>query len=586
METTHDSRSPAIEHAKELGGLGKFDAVRVISDNARTGTIVEFEQAGNPSKKTIRVKAVDDVQLCQTTGEFYNFDARLSLSKVLRDYLDELTLSPLQLLLNPSHLMRFENFDDLLSQCIGRVASVQSKKTKTPAHARTDFLYNAFAEIKKMAADYALLKKATPLKTQKFDEFISHFPSITDDRSRFQILAAIAENLEHCPDWTDKIENLVDLAEVSKNDEALHFLDGAIAEIMDSPTAIQQLIGGQGDLAGQLMILTHLAKGRAHAENAPNQAFTKLNNLMTLRPMTLTKKIILARIAQLLSSTHTLTKGDNKTDQQAFSSLIRTLTLETGLVGAEIIGHAVIRRARVIYRTPDEDLPVAKAVIKIFQVIPNLWTRLGFVFDVLKKTINDTTKVELYDILQSLVKHTQPPIQNADRDQIILIKQNLIKRCQNLTLPERLKKQMLEFLTMPSDAITTPKEPALKPGAAAKPAVDKKQLQPGKILFHEGDAGNEAFLIMSGSIEIYRVNGGDQQSLATLGRGEILGEMSLIDKQPRMASARAIEPTEVTIISEASLGARLEKLNQTDRVLRRLLDVMAARLRGQARVGD
>lgn len=70
--------------------------------------------------------------------------------------------------------------------------------------------------------------------------------------------------------------------------------------------------------------------------------------------------------------------------------------------------------------------------------------------------------------------------------------------------------------------------------------------------------------------------------LATLDRGEIIGEMSLIDNAPRMASARALSDLEMSIISRKSLQKRLDRLEESDRVLRRLIAVLVSRIRGQS----
>lgn len=91
-----------------------------------------------------------------------------------------------------------------------------------------------------------------------------------------------------------------------------------------------------------------------------------------------------------------------------------------------------------------------------------------------------------------------------------------------------------------------------------------------------------AYLIVRGGVEIYRTTGNTERVLANLGRGEIIGEMALVDNQPRVASARAMEDSEFSLISQKSLQQRLERLDETDKVLRRLIDVLVTRVRGQA----
>ena len=68
-------------------------------------------------------------------------------------------------------------------------------------------------------------------------------------------------------------------------------------------------------------------------------------------------------------------------------------------------------------------------------------------------------------------------------------------------------------------------------------------LKTGEVLFEEGEVGNVAFVVESGTIEICRVSGERQVILAELEKGSIFGEMALIDDQPRSATARASRET-------------------------------------------
>ncbi len=110
----------------------------------------------------------------------------------------------------------------------------------------------------------------------------------------------------------------------------------------------------------------------------------------------------------------------------------------------------------------------------------------------------------------------------------------------------------------------------------------RRSAEQGDVLFHEGDDGEEAYLILDGAIEVFLGSGKDEVVLATLKRGDIIGEMALIDNQPRMASARAVGDTQLTVMMRDDLDQRLAKLSESDKVLRRLIDVFVDRLRGQS----
>ncbi len=93
-------------------------------------------------------------------------------------------------------------------------------------------------------------------------------------------------------------------------------------------------------------------------------------------------------------------------------------------------------------------------------------------------------------------------------------------------------------------------------------------------LFEEGDAGDTAYLLSGGLVVIIR--GRDRIKLATLGAGDIVGEMALLDDRPRMATALAVKDTEAWEIPREAFNARLATL---DPVMRQLFAIFLIRIR-------
>ncbi|NDV24476.1 Crp/Fnr family transcriptional regulator [Desulfovibrio sp. JC022] len=73
--------------------------------------------------------------------------------------------------------------------------------------------------------------------------------------------------------------------------------------------------------------------------------------------------------------------------------------------------------------------------------------------------------------------------------------------------------------------------------AAVRP--QSKTFLKGEVIFREGDKGHVAYLIQSGSVNIVKNIKGKRQILATLGPGELFGEMAIISKCERVAGAEA-----------------------------------------------
>ncbi|HEY4715642.1 MAG TPA: Crp/Fnr family transcriptional regulator [bacterium] len=70
----------------------------------------------------------------------------------------------------------------------------------------------------------------------------------------------------------------------------------------------------------------------------------------------------------------------------------------------------------------------------------------------------------------------------------------------------------------------------------------------GTKIFNDGDLGNNVFIIQSGKVRIYKIIDGTDKTLSILGPGDFLGEMAVLEKKPRSASAEAMEDSKVLIL--------------------------------------
>src|SRR5210317_1150160 len=105
-----------------------------------------------------------------------------------------------------------------------------------------------------------------------------------------------------------------------------------------------------------------------------------------------------------------------------------------------------------------------------------------------------------------------------------------------------------------------------------------------EYIFAEGDPGDCAYIIDSGMAEVSFDKDGRKLVMATLTKGDILGEMAIIDRLPRTAAARAIVPTVVTAIP---LDYVSQKIEQSDATVRMFLRLTMARYRDlNARLGQ
>ncbi|MEW6163519.1 MAG: cyclic nucleotide-binding domain-containing protein [Pseudomonadota bacterium] len=103
----------------------------------------------------------------------------------------------------------------------------------------------------------------------------------------------------------------------------------------------------------------------------------------------------------------------------------------------------------------------------------------------------------------------------------------------------------------------------------------------GAEIIHEGDPGDFMLLLIEGSVEILKVDPrGLPQRLALAGPGKTLGEMSLIDGEPRFASCVTLEPTLFAVLDrDALIRVVAEEPKIGVKILMELLMLLNQRLR-------
>lgn len=109
--------------------------------------------------------------------------------------------------------------------------------------------------------------------------------------------------------------------------------------------------------------------------------------------------------------------------------------------------------------------------------------------------------------------------------------------------------------------------------------IERRVISAGQYVFREGEPGDRAYLVQEGKVEIIKRTETGEKLLGDVGRGGIFGEMALIDNQPRMASARALERTTLVVVTAEQFE---KKLKDADPFIRGLLNIFVRNIREMA----
>lgn len=105
----------------------------------------------------------------------------------------------------------------------------------------------------------------------------------------------------------------------------------------------------------------------------------------------------------------------------------------------------------------------------------------------------------------------------------------------------------------------------------------RKKYKDKEMLIDQTEDGEVAYLILSGSVKVFRVaENGNEITLSILGPEEIVGEMSLIESEGRSASVAAIQETEVLVITKSAFTHFIK--HSPDSAVK-LIQTMAKRVR-------
>jgi len=113
--------------------------------------------------------------------------------------------------------------------------------------------------------------------------------------------------------------------------------------------------------------------------------------------------------------------------------------------------------------------------------------------------------------------------------------------------------------------------------------LNRRSVKAGAFIFRQGDTGHHAYVVQSGRVAIEKTGkDGGTVKLGSLQTGAIFGEMALVDNSPRMAAARAEEPTVLITIPKEVVQ---KKLQRADPVVRMLILMMIRMIRTLAEHG-
>lgn len=108
------------------------------------------------------------------------------------------------------------------------------------------------------------------------------------------------------------------------------------------------------------------------------------------------------------------------------------------------------------------------------------------------------------------------------------------------------------------------------------------QVSAGTIIFKEGDPGSYMCLLVKGEVEIFKCDQeGKPHRIVQIQRGKTVGEMSIVDGEPRSATCIASQPSVLLLLTKDSYNRMIhDRPVLAVHILSKLAKLVSQRLRG------
>ena len=100
---------------------------------------------------------------------------------------------------------------------------------------------------------------------------------------------------------------------------------------------------------------------------------------------------------------------------------------------------------------------------------------------------------------------------------------------------------------------------------------------PGAVIFGENDVGEEMFIIQRGKVRISKRIGAKDHTLAILEKGDFFGEMAIVTRTPRTATATALDQVQVLAFNREGF---LSMITKNAKIALNIIDKLCQRLQG------
>ena len=348
--------------------------------------------------------ALEEAELCSGLPDYYALPSRIVMGVVFRTYLDSMVLTPFEILHNHKLLRGMLEQTTLVENAMIRVATVQARQPGQEAKARKAALQNASNEVASRAwsaqSAFNVAPKGRSLVDWLLDQPDGHSP--TGD-GHFDLCVALAADLAEHRTWAAKVDRIIDLLRSDRAEgKLLPILDSALADVLGSGAALQEIINTPGATSGELLVgQCRLVLGTTASVSmtGPSRE-AMLNGVFRQGRAPYAKAAVIDRVRRQLRSPAPLGRGTPAQEAEYLRDAMAFLLAPSGVVGGAGMAEAVtLRYSRRLEQGGASAF--RRSLIGVCEMQSDLFSRVNYLAAVSRCAAADRHQSEIIDALDS-----------------------------------------------------------------------------------------------------------------------------------------------------------------------------------------
>ncbi len=409
LEDRRETEALARQLAKSVLNKPKVGGVKVVkcwhrADGQVTETPI-LEEMRQIAEAPVTIVPIEEAPQCADVGDLYKLDSRLTIGRLLRKYVEQVFLTPTELLHNHKALKRLQESDTLFPSAVDRVATVQVKAYGGESRARRDDL---FKFVTQATARVRRVEESGNLPDLKGADFQGVYlrikKSAPPDEAAYNALVVLCRDLVQYRDWLAKLARIAELIKPDGEAEVMALFDKVMADLVAIPAAMQDILGTHRNLAQALQaIITLYDRGLPAERSDARQEMEIIGPLIATGRLTETRRSLIERIVRQLGSSQPLSRDDPTKERDTVQAFVASLFRADGILGGPDAAAAMTRR--YVYLQEGGGLTALKqSVAGVCSTVKGMLDRIIYLLELAKSELGKELKDTITDQLRKLIE--------------------------------------------------------------------------------------------------------------------------------------------------------------------------------------